>query len=67
MGVSANIRQYIIVISVNLTSIGMGMSQSWTSPMLVKLMHEDTQLSERVNEDQASWIVSIGFLSSIAC
>ncbi|CAH4035302.1 unnamed protein product [Pieris brassicae] len=50
---------------VNLTSIGMGMTLSWTSPMLVKLMHEDTQLSERVNEDQASWIVSVGFLSSI--
>ncbi|CAK1540968.1 unnamed protein product [Leptosia nina] len=64
---TASLRQYIIIISVNLTGIGMGMTFSWTSPMLVKLMNEDTQFSKRVTEEEASWLASLGFLCSIIC
>ncbi|XP_045506722.1 facilitated trehalose transporter Tret1-like isoform X1 [Colias croceus] len=59
------LRQYIIVLAVNLTGVGVGMTVAWPSPMLIKLMKEDTQLSRKVSEDEATWIVSCGCLLPI--
>ncbi|XP_045780664.1 facilitated trehalose transporter Tret1-like isoform X2 [Maniola jurtina] len=60
------IRQYAVVITVNLGVVTTGMSLAWTSPMLVKLRNEtETPLSRPITEDEGSWIVSGGFLAAI--
>ncbi|XP_050685221.1 facilitated trehalose transporter Tret1-like [Leptidea sinapis] len=59
------LRQLYIVIVVNLSSVGLGLTMAWNSPMLYKLMYEDTQLSHRITSSDASWIVSIGYLAAI--
>ncbi|KAL4708553.1 hypothetical protein ACJJTC_014161 [Scirpophaga incertulas] len=59
---SPSIRQYLVVITVNLNVLSVGLSLGWPSPMLVKLRSEDTVLKSPITEEQGSWIVSIGFL-----
>ncbi|KAJ0170729.1 hypothetical protein K1T71_013501 [Dendrolimus kikuchii] len=60
------LRQYIVVITVNLTMIAAGMGLMWPSPVFVKLRDKDqTILPEPITEEQGSWIVSVGFLTGI--
>lgn len=62
----ALLRQYMVVITVNLTMIATGMGLMWPSPVLVKLRDEgQTILPAPITEEQGSWIVSIGFLTGI--
>ncbi|XP_038219736.1 uncharacterized protein LOC119837996 [Zerene cesonia] len=55
----------LVYLDVNLTGVGVGMSIAWPSPMLIKLMKEDTQLSRRISDNEATWIVSCGCLLPI--
>ncbi|XP_034837237.1 facilitated trehalose transporter Tret1-like [Maniola hyperantus] len=60
------IRQYAVVITVNLGVVTTGMSLAWPSPVLVKLRNAtETPLSRPITEDEGSWIVSGGLLISI--
>ncbi|KAL4708589.1 hypothetical protein ACJJTC_014197 [Scirpophaga incertulas] len=57
------VRQYLIVIAVNLNVLGIGVAIAWPSSMLVKLRDEtDTVLDRPITEEEGSWIVSAGFL-----
>ncbi|XP_041985524.1 uncharacterized protein LOC121737858 [Aricia agestis] len=56
------LRQYGYVLIVNLSMFTAGMNLGWPSPMLVKLMSDDTPLSRPLTEDEGSWVVSVGFL-----
>ncbi|XP_045488420.1 facilitated trehalose transporter Tret1 isoform X2 [Pieris rapae] len=59
------IRQYSSVFIVNLSVLTTGMSVGWSSPMLVKLADPlQTPLSRPITENEASWIVSLGYLIS---
>ncbi|XP_039760879.1 facilitated trehalose transporter Tret1-like isoform X2 [Pararge aegeria] len=60
------IRQYAVVITVNLGVVTTGMSLAWPSPILVKLRNEtETPLSRPITEEEGSWIVSGGFLVAV--
>ncbi|XP_050685216.1 facilitated trehalose transporter Tret1-like isoform X1 [Leptidea sinapis] len=60
---SALLRQYAIVLSVNLNVLATGVSLAWSSPMLVKLQDpEKTPLSRPLTDAEASWVVSLGFI-----
>ncbi|XP_028159618.1 facilitated trehalose transporter Tret1-like [Ostrinia furnacalis] len=55
------LKQYAVVIVVNLSVLLSGMGLAWPSPVLVKLMSEtETVLSRPITEEEGSWIVSIG-------
>ncbi|RVE44945.1 hypothetical protein evm_010370 [Chilo suppressalis] len=57
------VRQYAVVILVNLNLFACGLGLAWPSPVLVKLRDEDDLVLHRpVTEDEGSWIVSIGSL-----
>ncbi|XP_013142078.1 PREDICTED: solute carrier family 2, facilitated glucose transporter member 8-like [Papilio polytes] len=57
------IRQYAVVILVNVSIFSTGMNLVWSSPMLVKLGNEtETSLSHVINENEGSWIVSVEFI-----
>ncbi|XP_013142134.1 PREDICTED: facilitated trehalose transporter Tret1-like [Papilio polytes] len=60
------LRQYAVVIFVNLSVLTTGMSVAWPSPMLVKLTNAtETPLYRTITEEEGSWIVSIGFLCTV--
>ncbi|CAB3227756.1 unnamed protein product [Arctia plantaginis] len=61
------LRQYAVVIVVNLCVLATGTGVVWPSPVLVKL-NNSTQpvLSRPITEEEGSWIVSIGSISGIA-
>ncbi|PZC74815.1 hypothetical protein B5X24_HaOG207128 [Helicoverpa armigera] len=60
------LRQYIAIITANLTFICMGLSAGWSSPVLLKLKNEtQTVLPRPITEEEGSWIVSIGAVSSL--
>ncbi|KPJ05218.1 Facilitated trehalose transporter Tret1 [Papilio xuthus] len=60
------LRQYAVVIFVNLSVLTTGMSVAWPSPMLVKLTNAtETPLYRTITEEEGSWIVSIGFLCTM--
>ncbi|XP_073963435.1 facilitated trehalose transporter Tret1-like [Choristoneura fumiferana] len=61
------IRQYAVVITVNLSILCSGLTIAWPSPVLVKLRNETlSTLSRPITEEEGSWIVSIGSLTGIA-
>lgn len=58
-------RQYAVVITVNLSMMVTGLGLAWSSPMLVKLSNaNETVLDQPITDDQGSWIVSVGPLSA---
>ncbi|XP_038219735.1 facilitated trehalose transporter Tret1-like [Zerene cesonia] len=60
------LRQYLLVITANLSVLTTGMSSSWPSPMLVKLATVgESPLSRSPTDEEISWIVSLGFLLGI--
>ncbi|PZC74816.1 hypothetical protein B5X24_HaOG207129 [Helicoverpa armigera] len=60
------LRQYAIVIIVNLSVLSTGLGLAWPSPVLVKIADKDqTILPRPVTAEEGSWIVSIGFLTGI--
>ncbi|CAH0592764.1 unnamed protein product [Chrysodeixis includens] len=60
-------RQYAVVILVNLSAVATGVALAWPSPVLVKLGDENqTILPEPLTQNQGSWLVSIGLLTSMA-
>ncbi|XP_075986382.1 facilitated trehalose transporter Tret1-like [Anticarsia gemmatalis] len=60
------LRQYAVVIAVNLCAFAMALGLVWPSPVLVKLNNSTTSILTRpITEDEGSWIVSIGFLTGI--
>ncbi|CAH0721257.1 unnamed protein product, partial [Brenthis ino] len=63
------IRQYALVVTVNLAILTSGMSIAWPSPSLVKLQNPiDTPLSRPITVEEGSWIVSSGYLlASVTC
>ncbi|CAH0721258.1 unnamed protein product, partial [Brenthis ino] len=57
------IRQYGLVVTVNLAVLTTGMSLVWASPSLVKLQNEfETPLSRPITDEEGSWVVAGGFL-----
>ncbi|XP_041985523.1 facilitated trehalose transporter Tret1-like [Aricia agestis] len=61
--ISGLLRQYAVVFIANLNIITTGMSVAWSSPNLVKLMDpQENPLSRMMTDDEASWMVSTGFL-----
>ncbi|XP_068625496.1 facilitated trehalose transporter Tret1-like [Battus philenor] len=57
------IRQYAVVLIVNICVFTTGMNLAWPSPMLVKLTNEtQTILPRTITEEEGSWIVSVEFL-----
>ncbi|KAJ8709788.1 hypothetical protein PYW08_009792 [Mythimna loreyi] len=61
------LRQYAVVIVVNLSVLCTGVGLAWPSPMLVKLSNAtQTVLPRPITAEEGSWIVSIGFLTAIA-
>ncbi|KAJ8709789.1 hypothetical protein PYW08_009793 [Mythimna loreyi] len=55
------LKQYLIIVTANLSFVCMGLSVAWSSPVLVKLKNEtETVLSRPITEEEGSWIVSIG-------
>ncbi|CAH0697052.1 unnamed protein product [Spodoptera exigua] len=55
------LRQYLVIITANLAFVSIGLSVSWSSPVLVKLMNKtETILSRPLTYEEGSWIVSIG-------
>ncbi|CAK1594669.1 unnamed protein product [Parnassius mnemosyne] len=63
---SATLRQYAVVILVNLSVFTTGMNIAWPSPMLVKLRNAtETPLYRPITEEEGSWIVSVGSICSI--
>ncbi|XP_041985364.1 facilitated trehalose transporter Tret1-like [Aricia agestis] len=60
------VRQYVIVLIMNLSIFTTGMNLAWSSPVLVKLRDPDqTPLSRPITEEEGSWLVSIGFLCGL--
>ncbi|KAG6463786.1 hypothetical protein O3G_MSEX014074 [Manduca sexta] len=60
------LRQYLVVILVNLCVVCTGLGLAWPSPVLVKLRNEtETVLSRPMTDEEGSWIVSIGFITGI--
>ncbi|KAF9797490.1 hypothetical protein SFRURICE_008738 [Spodoptera frugiperda] len=60
------IRQYAVVITVNLSVLCSGLGLAWPSPVLVKLNNAtETVLPRVITAEEGSWIVSIGFLTGI--
>ncbi|CAG4967167.1 unnamed protein product [Parnassius apollo] len=63
---SAALRQYVVVILVNLSVLTTGMSVAWPSPMLVKLRNAtETPLYRPITEEEGSWIVSVGSICTV--
>lgn len=61
------LRQYFIVITVNLSVLVTGLGLAWPSPVFVKLRNStETILPSPMTEEQGSWIVSIGFLTGLS-
>ncbi|CAG9794712.1 unnamed protein product [Diatraea saccharalis] len=59
------IRQYAIIIIVNLNILGTGMTVTWPSPIYVKLRNKDEAVLERqITPEEWSWILSAGYLVS---
>ncbi|XP_075986381.1 facilitated trehalose transporter Tret1-like [Anticarsia gemmatalis] len=59
-------RQYLVIMSANLSMLCFGLAIAWPSPMLVKLKEEeDTGLPRPVTDEEASWIASIGVLCGL--
>ncbi|KAL0861069.1 hypothetical protein ABMA27_009580 [Loxostege sticticalis] len=57
------LKQYVVVIVVNLSILCTGLGLAWPSPVLVKLMNStETVLPRPITKEEGSWIVSIGFL-----
>ncbi|CAG9794714.1 unnamed protein product [Diatraea saccharalis] len=62
------VRQYVVVILVNLSLFSCGLGLSWPSPVLVKLRDVDSPVLDKpITEEEGSWIVSIGFLTGVFC
>ncbi|CAH0697053.1 unnamed protein product [Spodoptera exigua] len=60
------LRQYAVVIIVNLSMLCAGLGLAWPSPVLVKLNNAtETVLPRVITAEEGSWIVSIGFLAGI--
>ncbi|KAJ0170728.1 hypothetical protein K1T71_013500 [Dendrolimus kikuchii] len=60
------IKQYAVVIVANLSIIHLGISVSWSSPVIVKLMDKNTTTLSRVLTDaEVSWMSSISPLAAI--
>ncbi|CAG4967146.1 unnamed protein product [Parnassius apollo] len=63
---SVALRQYVVVILVNLSCITTGMSIAWPSPILVKLRNAtETPLYRPITEEEGSWIASVGSICSV--
>ncbi|XP_026738921.1 facilitated trehalose transporter Tret1-like [Trichoplusia ni] len=61
------LRQYAVVIIVNFSAVATGVGLGWPSPVLVKLSDTNqTVLPEPITQNQGSWVVSIGLLTSTA-
>ncbi|XP_047539534.1 facilitated trehalose transporter Tret1-like [Vanessa atalanta] len=57
------IRQYAVVVIVNLAVLTTGMSLAWPSPVLVKLRNvTETPLPAPITEEEGSWVVAGGYL-----
>ncbi|XP_022827346.1 facilitated trehalose transporter Tret1-like [Spodoptera litura] len=55
------LRQYLVIITANLAFVSIGLSVSWSSPVLVKLMNKtEPVLSRPITYEEGSWIASIG-------
>ncbi|XP_047987856.1 facilitated trehalose transporter Tret1-like [Leguminivora glycinivorella] len=58
------IRQYMVVFAINLNCISFGVGTNWPSPVLAKLLANDTETFDKpLQQDDASWITSISFLT----
>ncbi|CAK1594665.1 unnamed protein product [Parnassius mnemosyne] len=63
---SPRLRQYAVILLVNLSVLTTGMSLGWPSPMIVKLRNAtETPLYRPITDEEGSWIVSVGFLCSV--
>ncbi|XP_028159615.1 facilitated trehalose transporter Tret1-like [Ostrinia furnacalis] len=59
-----HLRQYAMVITVNLSMLSAGMTLGWSSPILVKLANvTESGFDEPVSSSDMSWIVSTVFLT----
>ncbi|CAG4932808.1 unnamed protein product [Parnassius apollo] len=64
--ISPRLRQYVVILFVNLSVLTTGMSMGWPSPMIVKLRNAtETPLYRPITEEEGSWIVSVGFFCCV--